>query len=201
MAAIIARKKLVPVGSFGGASLRLLEALEDLGKQEFRVLSGTWGNHVLRGAALLMGLGQEIELLLIHGRSDDRLKLENWLSRNNLKVKITVMQEELMEGKAMPDKFEALARTVHGAIALATGDDRGGLAGAPDCHPRARQNVWVEFGWFWGKLGKEKVLLLHEKDVEIPSDLDGLERLEYTNSPAERSDHIRKFLEHLRARV
>lgn len=40
--------------------------------------------------------------------------------------------------------------------------------------PRARQNVWFEFGFFIGYLGRNRVAALYEKGVEIPSDLQGL---------------------------
>lgn len=38
---------------------------------------------------------------------------------------------------------------------------------------RARQNVVFEAGFFLGKLGKEKVLMMAEKNLELPSDLGG----------------------------
>jgi predicted nucleotide-binding protein len=40
--------------------------------------------------------------------------------------------------------------------------------------PRARQNVWFEFGFFIGYLGRDRVAALYEEGVEIPSDLHGM---------------------------
>jgi predicted nucleotide-binding protein len=55
-----------------------------------------------------------------------------------------------------------------------TPDDEGGLAGAADPRPRARQNVVFELGFFIGKLGPARVAALLKGDVEKPSDFDGI---------------------------
>jgi predicted nucleotide-binding protein len=59
---------------------------------------------------------------------------------------------------------------------------------------RARQNVWVEVGRFWGRLGRNRVLLLVRGDVEIPSDLDGIEYHSYQQSVLELAPKIQSFL-------
>jgi hypothetical protein len=52
----------------------------------------------------------------------------------------------------------------------------------------------VEVGWFWGRLGRNRVLLLVRGDVEIPSDLDGIEYHAYKRSVLEAEAGIRRFL-------
>jgi predicted nucleotide-binding protein len=39
---------------------------------------------------------------------------------------------------------------------------------------RARQNVIFEFGYFVGKLGRNRVCCIYKEGVDIPSDLGGL---------------------------
>ena len=39
---------------------------------------------------------------------------------------------------------------------------------------RARQNVVMEFGYFWGLLGRDRVCCLYKGDVELPSDMHGI---------------------------
>lgn len=39
---------------------------------------------------------------------------------------------------------------------------------------RARQNVVLEFGYFMGLLGRNKVCCLHKGDIELPSDMHGI---------------------------
>jgi len=39
---------------------------------------------------------------------------------------------------------------------------------------RARQNVVLEFGYFMGKLGRERICCLYKGDIELPSDMHGI---------------------------
>ena len=41
-------------------------------------------------------------------------------------------------------------------------------------HPRGRQNVVFELGYFVGHLGRNRVCTLYEPGVEIPSDFSGI---------------------------
>jgi len=111
------------------------------------------------------------------------------------------MGEVFLAGRALPEKFETLADSVDAAIALVTPDDVGHLASAPEqsFEQRARQNVWLEAGWFWGRLGRAKFLLLCKKGISIPSDLQGVEYLEYDTDPRERSNQIALFAQGLSA--
>lgn len=102
-------------------------------------------------------------------------------------------------------KFEQLAETAALAIALLTPDDLGGpLADQSSLTPiqqfsRARQNAWLEIGWFWGRLGRDHIMLLVKGDIEIPSDLRGLEYHRYRNNVAELTDRIQQFYKEHRA--
>jgi predicted nucleotide-binding protein len=105
------------------------------------------------------------------------------------------MAQEFTAGQTLPEKFEALASEADAAIALATPDDLASIASETDVKRlRARQNVWVEVGWFWGRLGRNRVLLLVRGNVEIPSDLDGIEYQRYKRSVLESKGVIRRFL-------
>ena len=100
----------------------------------------------------------------------------------------------------IPLKFERFAASVDGAIALMTPDDVGGLATGPaTTAPRARENVWVEVGWFWGHRGRSKLLLLRKGGVVLPTDLGNVESYEYTSSPEERAPEIQRFIARLRS--
>ena len=65
------------------------------------------------------------------------------------------------------------------AVVLFTGDDDGRKKGAPSWEDRVRQNVVYEMGLFVGMLGREKVCAVVEDNVELPSDLQGIVRIEY----------------------
>lgn len=47
---------------------------------------------------------------------------------------------------------------------------------------RPRQNVILEFGYFVGKLGRDKVTCLLKKPVEQPSDMQGIVYLSFKDS-------------------
>lgn len=203
LAAIVAKKVLVPIGTFGGASKRLGAALLSEGtpsRAELATLSNPWTSHVLDTAAGILGIKRQPRVLIIHGRSDDRYKLSDWL-RVTLGISdILIMQQQFGGGLSLPEKFEQLAARADGAIAIATPDDSvispDGASGAS----RARQNVWLELGWIWGRLGRGKVMLLSKGKLEHPSDIQGLEYYNYTSNPIEASESIRSFIAQLSAR-
>lgn len=85
-----------------------------------------------------------------------------------------VIQAEAHQGLTILEKFEEYADSNVGyAVAILTGDDRGGLAEGP-LQPRARQNVIFELGYFMHHLSRENVSVLQADSVELPSDIAGL---------------------------
>ena len=49
-----------------------------------------------------------------------------------------------------------------------------GVTGQPTPEMRVRQNVWLELGCFWGRLGLDRVMILTHGDVAIPCALHGV---------------------------
>lgn len=91
-----------------------------------------------------------------------------------MELKPVVLHEQPNEGRTIIEKFEDYT-DVRFAVVLLTPDDVGGLQdNAGDTKPRARQNVIFEFGYFIGKLGRERVCALVKGNVEKPSDYDGV---------------------------
>jgi hypothetical protein len=194
----LTKKRLVPAGAFGGASSRLLIELLNSGTLRkadiFERLSNPWvpdqASHVIEA----LGANRPAKVLLIHGHATDRVALQEWLQHEELADPV-VMAQQFTAGQTLPEKFEFLADEADAAIALATPDDLASPASKADVkRERARQNVWVEVGWFWGRLGRRRVLLLVRGDVEIPSDLDGIEYHNYQQSVLELETKIRSFL-------
>lgn len=200
LAAIVAKKLLVPVGTFGGASKRLgvlIHPQAAPSRAELATLNSPWSSHVLGTLSSLLGANKRPRLLVIHGRSEDRYKLTEWL-RSTLGINdLLVMQQEFGGGQSLPEKFERLAASADGAIALATPDDKVSQSGSDESLFRARQNVWLEIGWMWGRLGRNKVLLLAKGQLDNPSDIQGLEYYAYGLSPVEASESIRHFVAQL----
>lgn len=140
-------------------------------------------------------------LLLIHGHDElALLEVKDFLRENYPDLVVLVMKSELLGTLSMSEKFEAMVRDADGAIAIMTPDDhayneRQGVS----LLMRPRQNVIVEIGWVWARLGREKVLLLGRGILDIPSDLSGVEVVQFQNRPSERFEDIRKFLRHFPA--
>jgi predicted nucleotide-binding protein len=65
---------------------------------------------------------------------------------------------------------------VRAAVVLLTPDDVGKSAtDSGEARPRARQNVVLELGYFVGRLGRDKVAVLYDESVDVPSDYRGAE--------------------------
>jgi predicted nucleotide-binding protein len=62
-------------------------------------------------------------------------------------------------------------------------------------NPRSRQNVILEFGYFIGLLGRDRVCCLHKGNVELPSDMHGIVYIPFKESVREVKEMIIKELE------
>ena len=80
----------------------------------------------------------------------------------------------LLHANSRPESVERLAAEARGAIAVLTPDDIGGALNANTPQARPRQNVVLEIGWFWGRLGRGRCLLMSRGPLEMPSDLSGV---------------------------
>lgn len=110
---------------------------------------------------------------IIHGHDD---KTKNEVARfieKRLKKDSIILHEQASEGKTIIEKFERHS-DVDFAVAIWTADDLGQPKGEANSRLRARQNVIYETGYFAGKLGRGRVVILREQGVEIPTDLLGV---------------------------
>lgn len=207
LTAAVSRKPLACIGSFGGAAAAL--------NKRFRSSPTTWGYEPYQTERLLelqepfsdVVLTRALEtawiegspkLMIIHGRSPDRDIFKRYLLKHVGQV--IVLADEFAPTVPIPAKFERFASSVDGAVALLTPDDTGGLAVDPAAAaPRARENVWVEVGWFWGHRSRSKLLLLRKGAVTIPSDLLNVETYEYKSGPQDLEDVLQKFIARLRS--
>ena len=114
------------------------------------------------------------EVFIVHGH-DKEAKVTVARFVEHLGVKATILDEEVNEGRTIPEKFEEHAGEAGYAIVLLTPDDVGSSKDEKDNRkPRARQNVVLEFGYFWGKLGRKRLCVLYKEGIELPSDMKGI---------------------------
>lgn len=107
------------------------------------------------------------KVFIIHGKNNE-LKREVQLLLERIGIDGIVLHERANKGRTIIDKLIEEAEPAIYAIAILTPDD------VVDSAFRARQNVYLEAGYFLGKLGKSRVLLLKLGSIEIPSDLQGI---------------------------
>ena len=77
-------------------------------------------------------------------------------------------------GLTIVEKLEKASAFCNCAIVLLTKDDE-----ITDGGMRPRQNVIHEIGFFQGKYGRNKVILLCERGVELLSNISGIMRIEF----------------------
>jgi predicted nucleotide-binding protein len=118
-----------------------------------------------------------------------------------------VLSEQPSGGRTVMEKLEAYS-DVGFAFVILTPDDLGGYVETGSkwsrpqrlrkflktAHNRPRQNVVLEFGFFVGKLGRDRVACLLKKPVEQPSDMHGIVYLSFKESIMELKEEIGKEL-------
>lgn len=203
-----AGRSLVPLGCFGGAAAQLIDqavSATPFGRTSpvpRDALEQEWSDAVLESLRTWLSASiRNPRIVIVHGRDTAARDALAVVLTSKLKTATPViMQLEEMPGATLPEKWEKIAQDVDGAIILATPDDHGGLAGQEVLGPRARQNVWLELGWFWGLFRRRSrlmVLLRRDGDgkvPELPSDILGLEYHEFATSPVERAAEIESFV-------
>jgi|GEM_PF-3291799 len=115
-----------------------------------------------------------MKVFIAHGHNEVvKLKIKDFIA-TRLSHEPVILGEQ--PGRHKLTIIEALEKFSEGcefAVILLTGDD------ITKDSKRARQNVVHEAGFFQGRLGRSKVVLIVEKGVEIPSNLSGIFYLEY----------------------
>jgi predicted nucleotide-binding protein len=123
--------------------------------------------------ATIGGTGRRV--FLVHGQNE---KIKQSVARvlEQLDLQPIILHEQADMGRTVIEKFEDHGSEVGFAVILMTGDDRGGAAEVDHekYRRRARQNVLLEMGFFLGSLGRRRVCVLYEPEVEIPSDYTGV---------------------------
>ncbi|OYW76994.1 MAG: hypothetical protein B7Z37_06340 [Verrucomicrobia bacterium 12-59-8] len=127
-------------------------------------------------------------VFIIHGHDENNwLKLDRMLRTEFNLEPIVILARA---GQSLPtiQKFENDASRCAYAIAMFTPDDAVFNEKAGKCS-QARPNVIFEAGWFIGRLGKDRVLLLVKNGTQLHSDFAGMNRIEFQD------DINHKFLE------
>ena len=136
------------------------------------------------------------KIFIVHGHDTVAMEqLELILRRLNLNP--FILQNNDGGGNTI---IEALEQRIYNeaafGIVLMTPDDFGyaKAGGADNTQPRARQNVVLEMGMLFAALGRNRMTVLKKGNLEIPSDIGGLLRLDF-------NDHVKEVAVRLATRM
>jgi len=146
------------------------------------------GSTAIINSALAKTINSKTKIFIVYGHDQTALEqLELVLRRLHLDPYI--LQNNDGQSKTI---IEALEQKIYGeaafGIVLMTPDDYGYSKnkGEGERQPRARQNVVLEMGMIFASLGRQRMVILKKGALEIPSDIDGVLRLEF-------NDHVREI--------
>lgn len=135
------------------------------------------------------------KVFVVHGHNElARLKLCQMLSAE-FGLQPVVLADQPALGKTIIELFEHHASQCALAVVLLTADDFS--SNGEKATLRARQNVIFELGYFCSSLGRERVCLVYEDGVELPSDLSGVKYYSFTESIMEVESALRKHVEEI----
>jgi predicted nucleotide-binding protein len=147
-------------------------------------LSGKWKSDIdtegvffakrYQSEALLKELPHKNSVFIVHGH-DEGAKHAVARFIEQLGVTPVILQEQINKGMTILEKFEEFSSRAGFAVVLITPDDYGYPVGKEqERQLRPRQNVVLELGYFYSRLGREKTLVLTKGKIEMPSDIFGI---------------------------
>jgi len=130
-----------------------------------------------KGKNVIEGVSRKI--FVVHGH-DELLKNQTESFITEIGLESIVLHRKPDEGLTVIEKFEKHSDVGY-AIILLTPDDIGypsteasKIDTDRETELRARQNVIFEFGYFVGKLGRNRVCCLYKEGVTLPTDIVGI---------------------------
>ena len=144
-----------------------------------------------------VGLKQKnTKVFIVYGR-DETAKNELVNMVNGWGLEALTIDNLPVEGRTIIEQLEHYIPETNYGIVLATPDDVGYLDdGKAVIRHRARQNVVLELGMLFAKLGRSRVTVLMKEcsDFEKPSDISGVLYKEYKNTVFEQEASIKREL-------
>ncbi|MGF6758234.1 TIR domain-containing protein [Paraburkholderia sp. GAS42] len=108
-----------------------------------------------------------------HGRSPDWREVQSYIEKDLMLGTLELAQEP-SGGLTIIEKLESNSPRCDSAVIVMSGDDTDAVG-----QVRARENVIHEIGWFQSRYGRGRVVLMHQEDVTIPTNLSGVVYVSY----------------------
>ncbi|MEN7430433.1 nucleotide-binding protein [Chromobacterium sp. TRC.1.1.SA] len=122
-------------------------------------------------------------VFITHGKSHDWRAVQEYVEKDVQLPTIELAQQPNI-GRTIIEKLFDSAGNCDSAVIVMTGDDTAGE------EVRARENVLHEIGFFQGRYGRDRVVLLHEEGVNIPTNLSGVVYSSFPKGRIEASFHL-----------
>lgn len=123
-------------------------------------------------------------VFITHGRSNDWRSVQAHIEKD-VKLQTIELAQEANLGRTVIEKLLDNAARCDSAVIVMTGDDV-----ANESETRVRENVMHEIGFFQGCYGRNRVVLLHESGVNIPSNLGGLVYIPFPKGLIDAGFHV-----------
>lgn len=133
------------------------------------------------------------KVFIVHGHDQEaKWELESFL--RDIGLEPIILHKMDGGGLTIIEKFEKYAIQCDFAVVLLTADDPLSEFESHNAEHRARPNVIMELGYFLGRLGRQRVALLRKGNVEIHSDILGIEYIPIDDGVEAAGEKIRKRL-------
>lgn len=131
-------------------------------------------------------------IFIVHGHDELNAKTLKQILKERFQLDSIILNEEAAKGRTIIEKLEQEAKNCSYAFVFFTSDDL--VKKGEKTYYQARPNVLLEMGWCYGNLGRENTCLLYKKGTNIPSDLNGVNYIAFSDSVEEAFLKIEKEL-------
>lgn len=120
--------------------------------------------------------------------------LKEICAQKDISLNKIILEKLVTPGAIIPNKLESAASEADLAVVILSADEFIQLVKSKVKRNTSRTNVWIELGWFWGRLGLQRTILIYKQSeldrMDHPSNLGGVEFMSYITE----SDFRKRFL-------
>ncbi len=126
-------------------------------------------------------------VFIVHGHDETNLLTLKEMLKERFGLQPVILRSRPGKGRTLIEKFEQEAIQCDFAFVLMSPDDHVQVnrKGKKTKYAQARPNVPFEMGWLCRHLTRDRVCILCKRGTKIPSDLEGIERIEFRQSVEE----------------
>lgn len=123
-------------------------------------------------------------VFVTHGRAQDWRAVKDYIE-TDIQLRTAELAQQPNLGRTVIEKLFDTADECDSAVIVMTGDDV-----TEQGEPRVRENVMHEIGFFQGRYGRDRVILLHENNVNVPTNLSGVVYSAFPHGSIEACFHL-----------